>query len=139
MGVIQNKEKHEFTSSLIIYNIENSDFAEYGCFAANEIGTDFKVITLVKEEESNTITVILTTNTLVGAFIIYHKKRKKDKEKPILPTVQKEVLQPIFKGKDQSVLEELLLNKGMHEEYLHMTKEYFDNVTNTEKDKEELG
>jgi len=142
--VIQNKEKHEFTSSLIIYNIENSDFAEYGCFAANEIGTDFKVITLVKEEESNTITVILSTNTLVGAFIllavvIYHKKRKKDKEKPILPTVQKEVLQPIFKGKDQSVLEELLLNKGMHEEYLHMTKEYFDNVTNTEKDKEELG
>merc|ERR1712076_254325 len=63
----------------------------------------------------------------------WRKKKKRKPEKYELPQFQREVLPPIYKGKDPSVFNELLLEKGMHEEYVEMPKEYFDNVKNTEK------
>lgn len=139
--IIHNEDTYIFTSDLIIYNIEESDFTNYGCFAENEVGTDYKVFPLLVEEESDYLTLAITTNTIVGAIILvfiilYHKRKKRKPEKSELPTFQKEVLPPIYKGKDPSVFNELLLDKGMHEEYLEMSKEYFDNVKNTEKVKD---
>lgn len=139
--IIHNEDLYKFTSDLIIYNIEESDFINYGCFASNEVGTDYKVFPLTLEEESDYLTLAITTNTIVGAIIlvfiiVYHKRKKRKPEKSELPTFQKEVLPPIYKGKDPSVFNELLLDKGMHEEYLEISKEYFDNVKNTEKVKD---
>merc|ERR1711874_186936 len=139
--IIHNAGHYHFTSDLIIYNVEETDFTNYGCFASNEVGTDYKVFPLMVEEETDYLTIIITTNTIIGVIIlaliiVYHKKKKRKPEHSELPRFQKEVLPPIYKGKDPSVFNELLLDKGMHEEYLEMTKEYFDNVKNNEKVKE---
>jgi len=90
------------------------------------------------EEETDYLTIAITSNTIVGVIIlaiiiVYHKKKKRKPEKSELPQFQREVLPPIYKGKDPSVFNELLLEKGMHEEYVEMPQEYFDNVKNTEK------
>jgi hypothetical protein len=141
LRIIHNVGHYHFTSDLIIYNVEETDFTNYGCFASNEVGTDYKVFSLMVEEETDYLTIIITTNTIIGVIIlaviiVYHKKKKRKPEDAELPRFQKEVLPPIYKGKDPSVFNELLLDKGMHEEYLEMTKEYFDNVKNNEKIKD---
>eukprot|EP00092_Neocalanus_flemingeri_P000447 GFUD01000476.1.p1 GENE.GFUD01000476.1~~GFUD01000476.1.p1 ORF type:complete len:622 (-),score=168.19 GFUD01000476.1:456-2087(-) len=123
---------YQFASDLIIYNIEERDFTNYGCFSSNEVGTDYKVFPLEEEEESDYVTIAITINTIVGIIIlvfllIYHNKKKRSANRAELPTVQRQVLPPIYRGNDPSVFNELLLDKGMHEEYLHISKEYFDN------------
>jgi len=136
--IIHNDGQYHFTSDLILYNVEESDFTNYGCFASNDVGTEYKVFPLMLEEETDYLTIAITSNTIVGVIIlaiiiVYHKKKKRKPEKSELPQFQREVLPPIYKGKDPSVFNELLLEKGMHEEYVEMPQEYFDNVKNTEK------
>jgi len=139
--IIHNDGLYQFTSDLIVYKVEESDFTNYGCFATNEVGHEYKVFPLLVEEETDYLTIGITSNTIVGVIIlaviiVYHKKKKRKPQKSELPQYQREVLPPIYKGNDPSVFNELLLDKGMHEEYLEMTKEYFDNVKNTEKVKD---
>lgn len=136
--IIHNDGLYHFTSDLIVYNVQESDFTNYGCFASNEVGSEYKVFPLMVEEETDYLTIAITSNTIVGVIIlvviiVYHKKKKRKPEKYELPQFQREVLPPIYKGKDPNVFNELLLEKGMHEEYVEMPKEYFDNVKNMEK------
>merc|ERR1712072_796175 len=137
--IIHNDGLYHLTSDLILYNVEESEFTNYGCFASNEVGSEYKVLPLMLEEETDYLTIAITTNTMVGVIIlvvviVYHKKKKRKPEKYELPQFQSEVLPPIYKGKDQIVFNELLLEKGMHEEYVEMPKEYFDNAKNMEKE-----
>merc|ERR1712098_932167 len=72
----------QFASDLIIYKVEQTDFANYGCFSTNEVGTDYKVVSLQEEEKFNFLTASLGINTVVGSIlllcVIIYKKRKKD-------------------------------------------------------------
>jgi len=135
--IIESDQGYDFASDLIIYGIKKEDFGNYGCFAANDVGSDQKMLPLIEEEESNYLTTILTVNTVVGAVIlffviVYHKFKKKSRGRSELPELEKEA--PICK--DPTVFDELILDNGMHEEYGSISKEYFDNIQNTERSRD---
>merc|ERR1712183_106897 len=132
-----------FTSDLVIYNIQPSDFGAYGCFAQNELGTDHKLFLLEEEQTTDWVAIVITINTIVAVIILavvilWSKKKailkwiregnQRDRE---LPVIQRDVLPPIYAGKDNSIFEELLLGSGMGEkEYLKLSAEYHDRTPN---------
>ena len=44
--VLFSEGLHQFASDLIIYKVDHTDFANYGCFSSNEVGSDYKVLPL---------------------------------------------------------------------------------------------
>merc|ERR1719410_1404288 len=143
LPLVNDERTSTFTSDLVIFNIQPSDFGSYGCFAQNEIGTDHKLFLLEEEQKTDWIAIIISINTIVAvtilAAVILWSKRKtiskwiregsrRDRE---LPVVQRDVLPPIYSGKDDSIFEELLLGSGMGEkEYLRLSSEYHDRPPN---------
>jgi len=143
LPLVHDEKKSTFTSDLVIYNIQPSDFGFYGCFAQNEIGTDHKLFLLEEEQKTSWVTIMITINTIVAVFILagailwsqkkaifkwFREGNQRDRE---LPVVQRDVLPPIYRGKDQSIFEELLLGSGMGEkEYLKISAEYQDRSPN---------
>ena len=143
LPLVSDERTSTFTSDLVIFNIQPSDFGSYGCFAQNEIGTDHKLFLLAEEQKSDWIAIIISINTIIAvtilaAVILWGKRKtiskwiregnRRDRE---LPVVQRDVLPPIYSGKDDSIFEELLLGSGMGEkEYLKLSKEYHDRPPN---------
>lgn len=83
------------------------------------------------------MTVVISVNTVIALVIlagislwsrrerILKMIRRGNQNEPRLPVVQREVLPPIYKGRDHSVFEELLLDSGMGErDYLKLSGEY---------------
>jgi len=159
LPIVNDEKVSTFTSDLVIYNIQPSDFGSYGCFAQNELGTDHKMFLLEEEQKTNWVTFVITINTIVAVIILlvaisWNKKkailqcfrkltqlpvvqrvlnwfRKGNQRARELPVVQRDVLPPIYTGKDNSIFEELLLGSGMGEkEYLKLSAEYHDRSPN---------
>jgi hypothetical protein len=142
--ILHTDNLYQFASDLIIYNVEEDDFTNYGCFSSNEVGTDYKVFPLEKEEDKNDyISMALSINTIVGIIIlvfiiIYHKRKNREPERIAIPerlqrqgghevqNLRREILPPIYRAEDPTVFQEPLLLREMHEDYHDMTKEYFN-------------
>jgi len=143
--VLHTDNLYQFASDLIIYNVQEDDFTNYGCFSSNEVGTDYKVFPLEKEEDKTEyIPMALSINTIVGVIIlvfiiIHHKRKNREPERIHIPeqlqrqgghevqNFQREILPPIYRGDDPTVFQELLLDRRMHEDNHGMGKEYFNN------------
>ena len=124
----------QFASDLIIYKVEQTDFANYGCFATNEVGTDYKVVSLQEEEIINFLTASLGINTVVGSIlllcVIIYKKRKSIKtrgneEELERPKIVRHILPPPYRKEDPAVTGELLFDRRIHEDYLEINQEFF--------------
>jgi len=123
-------------SDLILDTLTNEDFSAYGCFAQNEAGTDYRMVTLIKEEETNWISLVIAINTLLGLVILaglliwhYRKRVVVDQRFPR----DRQALPPIYKSQDNMVFDEFLLKDGMKEDYGSMSNEYFENKKNEHK------
>ena len=143
LPLVHDENISTFTSDLVIYNIQPSDFGSYGCFAQNDIGTDHKLFLLEEEQKTSWVTIVITINTIVAVIIfvlviLWSRQKqllkwimegnRRDRE---LPVVQRDVLPPIYSGPDNSIFEELLLGSGMGEkEYLKLSAEYHDRTPN---------
>merc|ERR1711910_266143 len=67
---IEDKQNMEITADIIIINIIDDDFTSYGCFASNELGSDYRTI-LVVEKSDYTVTITLIVNISVVVFILF--------------------------------------------------------------------
>ena len=70
--VNEDHKGREFTSDLIITDVDSSDFGHYGCFAVNEVGKDYsKVIvrTKVKSSLSTGLGIGISVG-FVGLFVL---------------------------------------------------------------------
>ena len=126
---------------LVIYNVKESDFTKYGCFAENSVGHDYKMIELVLPLGTSIIHTVAysisVTSVIVFVFYMVWTKRgailkrllmRDQPDRPELPVVQRDVIAPIYRGNDPAVFDQLL-NNGMDEkEYLRIQEEYFDNL-----------
>merc|ERR1711963_801646 len=126
---------------LVIYNVKESDFTKYGCFAENSVGHDYKMIELELPLGPSIIHTVAysisVTSVIVFIFYMVWTKRgeilkrlplRGQPDRPELPVVQIDVIAPIYRGNDLAVFEQLL-NNGMDEkEYLRIQEEYFDNL-----------
>lgn len=123
----------QFASDLIIYKVEQMDFANYGCFSTNEVGTDYKVVSLQEEEKFNFLTASLGINTVVGSIlllcIIIFKRRKsiktrRNEEELERPKIEGQILPPPYRREDPAVTGELLFDRRINEDYLE-NQEFF--------------
>jgi hypothetical protein len=131
---------NNYASDLIIYNVEQSDFTNYGCFSTNEVGTDYKVLPLREEEdEYDFFSLILSINTCVGVIllviiVIYHKRKNCMQERLEVearleqgrPNVGRNILPPIYTEEDTTAIQELLLDRRMHEDYHKFNQEFLN-------------
>jgi len=132
---------YQFASDLIIYKVDHTDFANYGCFSTNEVGSDYKVLPLQEEEEEHMyLSASLGINSVVGIIIIVciviYKKRKNIKEEGSeeesrMPSIERHVLPPPYRKEDPAATRGLLFDRKMHEDYLQVNQEYFNiNINN---------
>jgi len=129
---------YQFASDLIVYKVEKSDFTNYGCFSTNEVGTDYKIIPLEEEaEEYDFVAITLTINSVVGilllvCIVIYHKRKNRMQEgheeddRQGRRNVGRDDLPPIYRREGESVIQELLLDRRMHEDYHENISDNFD-------------
>jgi len=136
-----------YASDLIIYNVEQSDFTNYGCFSTNEVGTDYKVLPLREEEdEYDFFSLVLSINTFAGVIllviiVIYQKRKNRMQERLEVearveqgrPNVGRNILPPIYREEDTTAIQELLLDRRMHEDYHEFNQEYLNNKKVLEK------
>lgn len=128
------RDSLNINSDLVIFNMGEEDFSEYGCFAANEVGTDYRKVELVESGQIGWLAIAIIMNTVLGVVIlltllIYQFTRRHTTVRK-LPQVEKSVLPPIYRGEDNEVFDELLLTNQMYEEYNNLNKEYSDNKIN---------
>jgi len=139
--VLFSEGLHQFASDLIIYKVDQTDFANYGCFSANEVGSDYKVLPLQEEEHEHMfLSASLGINSVVGIIIIVciviYKKRKNNKEgrseeDSRMPNIERHVLPPPYRKEDPHARRGLLFDRKMHEDYLQVNQEYLNiNINN---------
>jgi len=63
-------DNYEISSDLVITQVGAEDFKEYGCFASNELGSDYQTIELVEETSNTSFLITLIVNLLGGLVII---------------------------------------------------------------------
>merc|ERR1712013_236463 len=61
---------NEISSDLVITNVDSEDFKEYGCFASNELGSDYQTIKLVEETSPTSFVITVIVNSMGGVAII---------------------------------------------------------------------
>merc|ERR1712013_309145 len=61
---------NEISSDLVITNVDSEDFKEYGCFASNELGSDYQTIKLVEETSPASFVITVIVNSMGGVAII---------------------------------------------------------------------
>jgi len=139
--VLFSEGLHQFASDLIIYKVDQTDFANYGCFSANEVGSDYKVLPLQEEEHEHMfLSASLGINSVVGIIIIVciviYKKRKnikegRSEEDSRMPNIERHVLPPPYRKEDPHATRGLLFDRKMHEDYLQVNQEYLNiNINN---------
>jgi len=139
--VLFSEGLHQFASDLIIYKVDHTDFANYGCFSSNEVGSDYKVLPLQQEEDEHMyLSASLGINSVVGIIIIVciviYKKRNNNKERRSeedsrMPNMERHVLPPPYRKEDPNATRGLLFDRKMHEDYLQVNQEYLNiNINN---------
>jgi len=138
--VLFSEGLHQFASDLIIYKVDQTDFATYGCFSANEVGSDYKVLPLQEEEHEHMfLSASLGINSVVGIIIIvciviYKRKNNKEgrsEEDSRMPNIERHVLPPPYRKEDPNATRGLLFDRKMHEDYLQVNQEYLNiNINN---------
>jgi len=123
-------------SELILPSLKEDDFSTYGCFAQNKVGTDYRMVDLVMEQDTGWISLVIGINTIVGLVVIliilvWHY-RKTPAPEVTFPR-DRAVLPPIYKGEDVAMLDDIILNSGMIEEYTAINNQNFHNIKNEEK------
>lgn len=149
--VVQKEEMLTIQSDLIIVNLTMEDFTNYGCFASNEVSTDYREISLELEEEFwfGTVSWILVSLLCLSCcvFLIFQHWRRiasflssqtcfarlhnfdiSDEDEG-QQAENDTKLPPIFKGEEFDIFDDIVLNDGMEEDdkYQQMCREYSDN------------
>jgi hypothetical protein len=124
-------------AELILPVLAEADFTSYGCFAQNEAGTDYRMLTLMEQQDTDWVSLIVAVNTLLGMLVlagvfVWHYRRRAGAQ--LLPTtIERAVLPPIYRGEDMGLFDELDLRDGMTENYGAISNEYFDNPKDEKK------
>jgi len=79
--VVHTKEGREQQSDLLISKLETSDFGHYGCFAANEVGKDYKTVVLINESDVDIMSYAIGISVAGGvavllAVYLYYRVKK---------------------------------------------------------------
>jgi len=68
--VNEDHKGREFTSDLIITDVESSDFGHYGCFAVNEVGKDYSRV-IVQHKMKSSLSTGLGVGICVGFVALF--------------------------------------------------------------------
>jgi len=113
----RNSTKQEISTDLIITKLEDEDFKQYGCFASNELGTDYQTIELEDQTSHSNLAITLVVNIIGGLVIfiilviLWFRRRRsnvefmeehKRRNSPYLNN------QEIYKNSDKGVFDKLL-------------------------------
>jgi len=84
---VRYDEGREQQSDLLISKLESKDFGSYGCFAANEVGKDYKSIVLINVSDVDFmsyaigISVALAVVVLLSGYLFYRVRKTCSSEK----------------------------------------------------------
>jgi len=67
---VRYSEGREQQSDLLISKLETEDFGRYGCFAANEVGKDYKTITLINTNDVNIMSYAIGISVAAGVLVL---------------------------------------------------------------------
>jgi len=109
------------SSDLIIVNADTEDFTSYGCFASNELGSNYQMMDLVEETDSFlTITLVVNISGILLVLLIIgilwmrrSRTNVQFMEEQKLRNSNYLNNQDIFKNMDRSVFDKLLNRKEM--------------------------
>jgi len=78
---IRSNEGREQQSDLLISKLESKDFGSYGCFAANEVGKDYKTIVLINISDVDVMSYAIGISVAGGVVVLlsvylYYRIRK---------------------------------------------------------------
>ena len=78
---IRSNEGREQQSDLLISKLESRDFGSYGCFAANEVGKDYKTIVLINISDVDVMSYAIGISVAGGVVVLlsvylYYRIRK---------------------------------------------------------------
>merc|ERR1740128_1134802 len=68
--VIHTSEGREQQSDLLISKLDTSDFGHYGCFAANEVGKDYKTVVLINESDVDIMSYAIGISVAGGVAVL---------------------------------------------------------------------
>ena len=79
--VVHTREGREQQSDLLISKLETNDFGHYGCFAANEVGKDYKTVVLINESDVDIMSYAIGISVAGGvavllAVYLYYRVKK---------------------------------------------------------------
>eukprot|EP00092_Neocalanus_flemingeri_P023785 GFUD01025805.1.p1 GENE.GFUD01025805.1~~GFUD01025805.1.p1 ORF type:complete len:546 (+),score=129.94 GFUD01025805.1:193-1830(+) len=79
--VVHYNEGREQQSDLLISKLENKDFGDYGCFAANEVGKDYKTVVLINISDVEIMSYAIGISVAAGvtvllAVYLYYRLKK---------------------------------------------------------------
>jgi len=78
---VRYDEGREQQSDLLISKLESKDFGSYGCFAANEVGKDYKTIVLINVSDVDVMSYAIGISVALGVVVLlsvylYYRIRK---------------------------------------------------------------
>jgi len=127
---------------LVIYNIQETQFGDYECFAQNTVGHQGKVVTIEQTIQTSFVSrfltivaVVFVIGVVVFVGLSFRQKvmaglelRFRDRQQQLPQEEQNDVEAPIFRpDRDPTIFDVLL--KGMDEkEYLKISEEHFDKI-----------
>jgi len=111
---------NEISSDLVITNVDSEDFKEYGCFASNELGSDYQTIKLVEETSPTSFVITVIVNSMGGLAIIilciwlWFRRRKSNVEF-MEEQKRRNYLNDseIYKNVDKGIFDKLLKNNEL--------------------------
>lgn len=110
-----NEDTYEISSDLIITKLGPEDFKEYGCFASNELGSEYLTVELVEETSSSHFAITVVVNLLGAVAILillvwlWLRRRRSNVEFMEEQKRRAYLNHPeIYKNKDKGVLDKLL-------------------------------
>jgi len=78
---VRHSKGREQQSDLLISKLETRDFGSYGCFAANEVGKDYKTVILINKRDVDTMYYGVGIAVAAGVVVLlsvylYYRVRK---------------------------------------------------------------
>jgi len=67
---IRYNEGREQQSDLLISKLQDGDFGDYGCFAANEVGKDYKTIVLINVSDVDIMSYVIGIAVAAGVLVL---------------------------------------------------------------------
>jgi len=128
--ILHTEKSFQFASDLIIYKVDEDDFAEYGCFSSNEVGTDYKMFSLREETgDFDYLSITLAVNSVFGiiilvVIIVFHKMKNRPVKESENQVERGMDPPPAYMVEDPALFNSLLGDRILKEESSGLQKNY---------------